>query len=80
MPAPEPLSPTDIGRLELERLWFSSSGSKEAAIFDRFGESMTQYYQRLNVLLDDPRAEAYDPQTVHRLRRLRAQRAASRAG
>lgn len=36
--------------------------------------SSTRYYQVLDVLIDEPAAEAAEPVTVHRLRRLRDER------
>lgn len=49
-------------------------GAKENAVRERFGVSLTRYVQRVNALLSDPAAEAYDAQTVRRLRRLRERR------
>jgi hypothetical protein len=66
--------------LAFERQWWKYAGAKETAIRDRFGLSATRYYQLLNALLDRPEALQHDPQLVMRLRRLREQRAARRAG
>jgi hypothetical protein len=73
---------TDLERdvLTFERGWWKYAGAKESAIRDRFGLSATHYYQLLNALLDRPEALQHDPQLVLRLRRLREQRAARRAG
>jgi hypothetical protein len=73
---------TDLERdvLTFERQWWKYAGAKETAIRDRFGLSATRYYQLLNGLLDRPEALQHDPQLVLRLRRLREQRAARRAG
>ncbi|MET9794589.1 DUF3263 domain-containing protein [Nocardiopsis alba] len=60
--------------LAFERQWWKFEGSKEQAIRDEFGFSATRYYQLLNGLVDRPEAEAFDPMTVKRLRRLRADR------
>lgn len=68
------LSERDRAMLAFERHWWRRSGSKEQAIADRFGMSVTRYYQVLNALLDTPDAIAADPVTVGRLRRLRAAR------
>ena len=77
---------TDLERdiLAFERQRWKYSGAKETAVRETFDMSMTRYLQVLNHLLDNPAAEAVDPQTVHRLTRLRAararQRSRSRAG
>jgi hypothetical protein len=60
--------------LAFERQWWKFEGSKEQAIRDEFGFSPTRYYQLLNGLVDTPEALAFDPMTVKRLRRLRADR------
>jgi hypothetical protein len=54
------------------------AGAKESAIRELFAMTATAYYQRLNYLLDDPKALPYAPQTINRLRRVRDQRAAYR--
>lgn len=66
------------GALEFERRWSRivrrgprQAGRREEAIRREFGMGAVRYHQRLNLLLDDPRAEAADPVTVHRLQRLR---------
>lgn len=51
--------------------WFVYAGVKESRVRELFGVSMTRYYQELVAILNDPRAEAYDPLTVRRLRRVR---------
>ncbi|GAA4897735.1 DUF3263 domain-containing protein [Streptomonospora salina] len=60
--------------LAFERQWWKLEGSKEQAIREEFGFSATRYYQLLNGLVDRPEALAFDPMTVKRLRRLRADR------
>lgn len=60
--------------LAFERQWWKLEGSKEQAIRDEFGFSATRYYQLLNGLVERPEALAFDPLTVKRLRRLRADR------
>jgi hypothetical protein len=64
--------------LRFEQQWWRVAGAKEQAIRDTFELSATRYYQLLNGLLDDPRALAFDPVLVKRLRRLRASRARTR--
>lgn len=64
----------DKAILEFEKQRFLQAGAKAAAIRDELGLSEIRYYQRLNALLDDPEAEAVEPQLVRRLRRLRDRR------
>ncbi|GGS51572.1 hypothetical protein GCM10010206_11650 [Streptomyces cinerochromogenes] len=64
--------------LALERRTFPGPGAKERAIREELGLSPVRYYQLLNALLDDERALAHDPVTVHRLRRIREARRAER--
>ena len=65
-----------ILRFEEERL--NDIGSKHDAIRNTFGISHQRYYQLVNALIDTQAAEAYRPLVVHRLRRLRAERAETR--
>ncbi|TQN27629.1 uncharacterized protein DUF3263 [Haloactinospora alba] len=74
-PAEEPeLSERERRILEFESQWWKFEGSKEQAIRSTFDFSPTRYYQLLNALVDRPEALAFDPLTVKRLRRLRANR------
>jgi hypothetical protein len=68
------LSPRDRDILDFERTWWTQPGSKQRAIRERLGMSGTRYYRRLNDLLDESEALAYDPLTVKRTRRMREQR------
>ncbi|RNL84014.1 DUF3263 domain-containing protein [Halostreptopolyspora alba] len=68
------LADRDQRILAFERQWWKFEGSKEQAIRQEFGFSPTRYYQLLNGLVDRPEALAFDPMTVKRLRRLRANR------
>jgi hypothetical protein len=72
------LSARDCAIVDFERGWWLLPGSKERAIRDELGMSSTRYYQRLNALLDEPAALAYDPLTVKRARRMREQRRRTR--
>lgn len=72
------LSARDRAILDFERGWWRLPGSKERAIREDLGISSTRYYERLNVLLDEPAAFAYDPLTVKRTRRMREHRRRSR--
>jgi len=67
---------TDIEQqmLDLEAKWWAQVGAKEAAISDRFGMSVTRYYQLVARLVDSEAALAYDPVTVYRLRRIASAR------
>ncbi|WP_036194410.1 DUF3263 domain-containing protein [Nocardioides aequoreus] len=64
---------------EAQRPMWKHVGAKEATIREELGLSAPRYHQILNALLDHPAAAAYAPQTVSRLRRLRARRKAQRA-
>lgn len=66
----DPLTDIEMQMLDMEREWWAYAGRKEAAIADRFGMSAVRYYQRLNDLLAQPAALAYDPLTVNRLQRI----------
>ncbi|MDA2805889.1 DUF3263 domain-containing protein [Nocardiopsis suaedae] len=68
------LAERDRRILAFESQWWKLEGSKEQAIRDEFGFSPTRYYQLLNGLVDRPEALAFDPMTVKRVRRLRADR------
>jgi hypothetical protein len=76
--SPDPAAPGLDERsrriLDLEREAWQLSTSKERAVRERFGLSMTRYHQLLTRILDDPAAIAYDPMTVRRLRRVREAR------
>ncbi|WSC25084.1 DUF3263 domain-containing protein (plasmid) [Streptomyces sp. NBC_01766] len=66
--------------LALAARTFSSPGPRDRAIREELGVSPTRYFQLLNALLDSPDAVAVAPVTVHRLRRLRDVRRATREG
>lgn len=71
---PSALAEREQRILAFERQWWKFEGSKEQAIREEFGFSATRYYQLLNGLVDRPEALAFDPMTVKRLRRVRADR------
>ena len=54
------------------------AAARAAAIRDQLGISETQWAQMLDVLIDQPEAEAAYPTLVRRLRRLREMRAGAR--
>jgi hypothetical protein len=76
---PGPLTPTERAILRFEdtavhgRLY-------EQRVWDRFGLTLTRYGQILHRLLDDPRAEAWDAETVARLRQAADRRLRGPAG
>lgn len=70
----------ELGRrmLIFEKRWSQSvrrgarvAGLREEAIRREFEMDPVRYHQRLNYLLDSPRAAAENPVVVHHLRRLR---------
>ncbi|MEN3585498.1 DUF3263 domain-containing protein [Streptomyces sp. ZYX-F-203] len=73
-----PLGPRERAILALEGRGFPGPGAKERAIHEELGLAPVRYYQLLNALLDDARAQAADPVTVKRLRRVREARRADR--
>lgn len=75
-----PLTERERDMLAFEHTHWTYRGMREQAIRDRFGVSATRYEQQLLALIDRPEALAADPMTVKRLRRLRDQRRARRAG
>lgn len=66
--------------LAFEKGVWRHAGAKETAIRELFDCSATRFYQELNVLLDRPEAYLAEPVLVKRLRRLRDERQAKRAG
>lgn len=72
--APRLFGDADRAILEFERLQWRYLGAKDSAIRERFDMSSTRYFRRLNWVIDQPEAVAYDPVTVNRLRRLREAR------
>lgn len=71
---PEPLPARDRELLEFERGYWKHPGAKEGAIRERFGCSLTRYYQRLHAIVDKPAAVEYDAAHVRRLREARDER------
>lgn len=57
--------------LDLEKRRFKYQGAKERAIGAQLGMPVTEYYQRLNALLDTEAAWAAEPALVRRLSELR---------
>lgn len=77
-PSSAALTAHDRAVLEFERIPWKYLGAKEGEIHARFDLTPVEYFQRLTRLIELPAAEAYDPHTVRRLRRLRDQRQAAR--
>lgn len=75
----EQLTESERKILDLERQWWQFSGTKEQRIREDLDLSLTQFYMRLNRMVDDPRVEAADPLLVRRVRRIRESRQASRS-
>ena len=75
-----PLTDLEREMLDFAGLWFKYAGAQEQEIRDRFDLSATNYWQKVNALLDRPEALAYAPTTVNRLRRRRAERQQARSG
>lgn len=67
---------TDLERdmFAFEHGWWKVPGAKDQAVHDRFGMTITRYYQLLNDLINRPEALQHDPMLVKRLRRLRGTR------
>jgi hypothetical protein len=62
------LSVRDRAVLDLAAKAWPGAGARDRSVRERLGISPTAYLQLLNALLDDPRALAYAPVTVNRLR------------
>lgn len=75
------LTQEDIHILDFEKRWegVRQAGPKEAAIREWFDWSPTTYYAKLNRLLDNTAAWAYQPQMIKRLRNLREARRVQRS-
>ena len=57
--------------LDLEKRRFKYQGAKERAIGAQLGMPVTEYYQRLNALIDRDDAARFAPMLISRLRRAR---------
>lgn len=77
-PSTAALTAHDRAVLEFERITWNYLGAKEGEVRERFDMDPVAYFQRLTRLIELPAAEAYDPQTVRRLRRLRDERKGAR--
>lgn len=68
------MTDTDRELLSLAGAFYRDESARLADARHRFGMNATQFWQRVNTLLQDPEALAADPLTVNRLRRIRATR------
>jgi hypothetical protein len=80
LPAMPDLTDRERAILLFERGRWNYAGAKDTAIREAFGVNPWRYQQEVHALIDRPEALQHDPQLVLRLRRLREQRAARRAG
>lgn len=64
------MSHIDRRVLDFERSWWLGPEPKDRAIVDTLGMSAVDYYLRLRAVVVRMEAEAYDPLTVRRLRRI----------
>lgn len=64
-----PLSDRDRAILDFEEQWRRPSGAKDQAMRDQFNLSPARYYQRLNLIIQDPAALAAKPMLVKALQR-----------
>lgn len=69
---------TDKRLLEIAGGFYKYEGARDQAYRDASGYTATRAAQRVNTLLDDPEALAWNPQLVKRLQRLRSTRHVSR--
>lgn len=68
----------DLDLLAFESRRYRHAGAKDEAITVELGMTPVRYAQRLNALIDEPRALEAAPVLVNRLRRLRTTRQAAR--
>ncbi len=73
------LTEHEAALLDFEDSWFTLTVPKDQAITERFGISVTRYYERLNSVIDNPAALDHNPLLVKRLRRLRSARQVARS-
>lgn len=66
-----PLTPEERAILDLEKRTWKYPGSKERAVRRELGIPATQYYMRVNALIEDPRAIREEPELTRRLREQR---------
>ena len=69
--SPAPFGDQDRAILEFERLQWIAAGSKNQEIITRFAMTPVRYYARLNWIIDQPEALAYDAVHVNALLRPR---------
>lgn len=64
------LLPEEKALLDFAARHYRFAGAREEAIRTELGMSSTTFWRKVNDLLDDPAALAYDPVTVNRYRRI----------
>lgn len=74
-----PLSDRSRALLDFEAHWNGHGPAKEEAIRRDLALTPARYYQLLERAIDEPDAAAHDALLVHRLRRMRDDRARERA-
>lgn len=74
------LTAADLEVIEFARASWGSAGRRDTAILERFNHDTVRFFQRLNHLISQPEADAYDPQLVRLLRARRARRRRTRTG
>lgn len=65
------LSDGDKDILDFAKKFYKYRGAQENDILEKFGLSGTQYWMKVNRIIDDPAAMKHDAQTVNRYRRIR---------
>lgn len=73
------LAESDRAVLDLAARTYRHEGAREQAVHDELGMTATRFYQRVNVLLDNPDAYVAEPVLIKRLRRVRQARQADRS-
>lgn len=68
------LTDRDKAIVDFAARWYRYAGAQEQAMIDELDINATRFWQVMNVLIDRPAAMAYDPMTVRRYQRLRANR------
>ncbi|WP_035811020.1 MULTISPECIES: DUF3263 domain-containing protein [Micrococcales] len=64
----ESLTEVDLAIIAMEKRPWKYPGAKERAVRTELGISGTEYYMRLNRLIDDERAIRMEPALMRRLR------------
>ena len=73
------MDPVDIRLLGLANAIYRERGNRARDVREQFDMTETEFWRRVNTLLDDPTAVREHPELTLRLRRLREDAAAQRA-